>query len=115
MYLFYVLVNLLYWWALPSPTNLTVAAVWVGCVAAEVYLQSRYEGQKHKRRRLTYVAVCMCAACEVALWYIGQGLGTAIYISYHIAAAAMIASIVGKVGYAVMERLRVRREKKGED
>lgn len=115
MYLFYVLVNLVYWWNLPFPTNVTVAAVWVCCVGVEVYLQSRYAEKKHRRRLLTYVAFAMCAVCEVALWYIGQGLGTAIYISYHVAAAAMIASVVGKLGYAVMERLSLRREKKGEE
>lgn len=102
-YFFYVLTNLLYWWTFGFPSNVLVVSVWVGSIVAEVFLQSRCAGEKHKRRLLTYVSAGMCLACEIALWFIAGGLAQAIYVSYHFAAAALAASIVGKIGYAIME------------
>ena len=110
LYLFYVLTNLLYWWTFGFPSNVLVVLIWVGSIAAEVFLQSRCRESKHKRRGLTYVSAAMCAACEFSLWFIDGGLAQAIYVSYHFAAAALLASIVGKVGYAVMERIGAKRE-----
>lgn len=114
LYLFYVLTNLLYWWTFGFPSNVLVVLIWVGSIVAEVFLQSRCQESKHRLRHrlrvLTYASAAMCAACELSLWFIDGGLAQAIYVSYHFAAAALLASIVGKVGYAVMERIGAKRE-----
>ena len=68
--------------------------------------------RKHRRRALTYLSLGMCAVCETALWLMHNALAMAIYVSYHMAAAVLVASVVGKLGYAVMEHLRLRREKR---
>ena len=38
----------------------------------------------------------------------------AFYLSYHIAAAVFLGSLLGKVGYAVMERVQTRKRNKEE-
>ena len=56
---------------------------------------------------LTYVSFPMCILCEVAMWVLqGSYMAYAFYLSYHIAAVVFLGSILGKMGYAVMERTR---------
>lgn len=111
MYLFFVLTNLLYWWEFGYPAKVVIPVIWVAAIAAEMFLQIKYTSSKHRRRALTYLSLGMCAVCEIALWLMQNELAMAIYVSYHMAAAVLVASVVGKIGYAVMEHLRLRREK----
>ena len=112
MYFFFVSANLMYWMDFGFPANVVLPILWVGSVAAEMFLQICFQEKKHKRRLLTYVALAMCVVCEMALWMIQSYTAMAFYVSYHIAVTVLCASLVGKLGYRVMEAVSERRSKK---
>lgn len=117
MFFMVVCSNLLYWYTLGFPAVVLLPVLWVGSIAAEIFLQICFQEKKHKRRILTYMSLAMCLLCEVLIWALQVNmlaLAEAFFISYHMAATVLLGCIVGKLGYAVMERLRMRRQSKAE-
>ena len=110
MYFLIVATNLLFWWDFGFPANIIIPALWVGSIAMEMYLQFTFAGEKHKRRILFYMAFVMCLICEACLWLISSSIATAFYISYHMAAAVFVASLIGKLGFMLMERAQKNRQ-----
>ena len=113
--MFYLVVcsNLLYWYKMGFHAVVVLPLLWVGSIAVEMFLQ--ISGKKHKRRMLTYVSLAMCVLCEILMWVLqGSYVAYAFYLSYHIAAAVFLGSLLGKVGYAVMERVQTRKRNKEE-
>ena len=68
MFFLVVCSNLMYWYTLGFPAVLLLPALWVGSIAAEMFLQICFPGRKHKRRLLTYLSLAMCLLCEVLIW-----------------------------------------------
>lgn len=113
MFFLVVCSNLLYWYKMGFPAVVVLPLLWVGSIAVEMFLQ--ISGKKHKRRMLTYVSLAMCVLGEILMWVLqGSYVAYAFYLSYHIAAAVFLGSLLGKVGYAVMERVQTRKRNKEE-
>ena len=113
MFFLVVCSNLLYWYKMGFPAVVVLPLLWVGSIAVEMFLQ--ISGKKHKRRMLTYVSLATCVLCEILMWVLqGSYVAYAFYLSYHIAAAVFLGSLLGKVGYAVMERVQTRKRNKEE-
>ena len=110
MYLFFVLTNLLYWWEFGYPAKVVIPVIWVAAIAAEMFLQISFQERTHKRRLLTYIGLLMCLMCEVMLWVM-KDAAYPFYITYHMAAAVLLGSVVGKVGYMILEMVRERKKK----
>ena len=109
MFFLVVCSNLLYWYKMGFPAVVVLPLLWVGSIAVEIFLQT--SGKKHRRRMLTYVSFPMCVFCEAAMWALqGSYMAYAFYLSYHIAAVVFLGSLLGKVGYAVMERVQARKK-----
>ena len=110
MFFMVVCSNLLYWYKLSFPAVVILPLLWVGSIAAEMFLQICFPGHKHKRRLLTYMSLVMCVLCEALIWALqAHDIAMAFYISYHMAATVLIGCLVGKAGYAVMERVQARK------
>ena len=113
MFFLVVCSNLLYWYKMGFPAVVVLPLLWAGSIAVEMFLQM--SGKKHKRRILTYVSLAMCILCEILMWVLqGSYLAYAFYLSCHIAAVVFLGSVLGKVGYAVMERVQTRKRNKEE-
>ena len=117
MFFLVVSSNLLYWYTLGFPAVVIIPLLWVGSIAAEMFLQICFPNHKHKRRMLTYLALAMCVLCEVLIWTLQAtmvALAEAFFLSYHMTATVLIGCLVGKIGYAVIERFRANRRSKRE-
>ena len=113
MFFLVVCSNLLYWYKMGFPAVVVLPLLWAGSIAVEMFLQM--SGKKHKRRILTYVSLAMCILCEILMWVLqGSYLAYAFYLSCRIAAVVFLGSVLGKVGYAVMERVQTRKRNKEE-
>ena len=110
MFFTIVCTNLLYWYQMGFPFAIIVPLLWVGSIAAEMFLQISFQERTHKRRLLTYVGLLMCLMCEVMLWVL-KDAAYPFYITYHMAAAVLLGSVVGKVGYMILEMVRERKKK----
>ena len=117
MFFLVVCSNLMYWYTLGLPAVALLPALWVGSVAAEMFLQVCFPDRKRKRRLLTYLSLAMCLLCEVLIWVLQVpmlALAEAFFLSYHMAATVLLGSLIGKVGYFVMEKVQERRRRKAE-
>lgn len=113
MFFLVVSSNLLYWYKMGFPAVIVLPLLWVGSIAAEMFLQISFPGKKYKRRLLTYMGLVMCLLCEVLIWVLqGADLAYAFYLSYHMAAVVLLGSVIGKIGYAIMERVQARKKDK---
>ena len=112
MFFLIVSSNLLYWYTLGMPAVIVLPLLWIGSIAAEMYLQITFAHKKHKRRLMTYMGLVMCLMCEVMMWILQSDLAIGFYISYHLAAVILLGSLVGKLGYALMERVQMRKRDK---
>ena len=118
MFFLVVCSNLLYWYTLSFPAVVLLPVLWVGSIAAEMFLQVCFFEKKHKRRLLTYMSLAMCLLCEVLIWVFQANmiaLAEAFFMSYHMAATVLLGSVAGKVGYVIMERVQERRARKKEE
>lgn len=117
MFFLVVCSNLMYWYTLGFPAVVLLPALWAGSIAAEMFLQVCFPEKKHKRRLLTYLSLAMCLLCEVLIWALQANmlaLAEAFFLSYHMAATVLLGSLIGKVGYFVMEKVQERRRRKAE-
>ena len=118
MFFLVVCSNLMYWYTLGFPAVALLPVLWVGSIAAEMFLQVSFPDKKHKRRLLTALSLVMCLLCEVLIWVLQANmlaLAEAFFLSYHMAATVLLGSIVGKIGFFVMEKIRERRRKKEQE
>ena len=114
MFFLVVCSNLLYWYTFGFPAVVVLPLLWVGSIAAEMFLQICFPEKKHKRRMLTYTALVMCLICEAVLWIVQSEAAVGFYISDHLSAVVLLGSVIGKIGYAVMERVQERKRAKEE-
>ena len=112
MFFLIVCSNLLYWYTLGMPAVIVLPLLWIGSIAAEMYLQISFVDKKHKRRLMTYMGLAMCLMCEAMMWILQSDMAIGFYISYHLAAVILLGSLVGKLGYALMERVQMRKRDK---
>ena len=112
MFFLIVCSNLLYWYTLGMPAVIVLPLLWIGSIAAEMYLQISFAHKKHKRRLMMYMGLVMCLICEVMMWILQSDMAIGFYISYHLAAVILLGSLVGKLGYALMERVQMRKRDK---
>lgn len=116
MFFLVVCSNILYWYKMGFPAVVVLPVLWVGSIAAEMFLQIAFQGKKHKRRLLTYMGLAMCILCEALIWLLqASDLSYAFYLSYHMAAVVLLGSVIGKIGYAIMERVQMRKRNKEEN
>jgi len=115
MFFLVVSSNLLYWYTLGMPAVIILPLLWIGSIAAEMFLQICFVDKKHKRRLLTYMGLVMCLMCEAMIWILQSDMAMGFYISYHMAAVVLLGSVIGKIGYAIMERVQMRKRDKDEE
>ena len=115
MFFLVVCSNLLYWYTLGVPAVIVLPLLWIGSIAAEMFLQICFPDKKHKRRLMTYMAVVMCLMCEAMMWILQSEMAVGFYISYHLSAVVLLGSMVGKLGYVIMERVQMRKRDKEEE
>ena len=115
MFFLVVCSNLLYWYTLGIPAVILLPLLWIGSIAAEMFLQICFPDKKHKRRLLTYLSIVMCLLCEAMIWALQSEMAMGFYISYHMAAVVLLGSVIGKVGYSVMEWVQMRKRDKDEE
>ena len=112
MFFLVVCSNLLYWYELGMPAVILLPLLWIGSIAAEMFLQISFSEKKHKRRLLTYMGLVMCLTCEGMIWLLQSDAAYGFYISYHMAAVVLLGSLIGKLGFVIMERAQMRKRDK---
>ena len=115
MFFLVVSSNLLYWYTLGMPAVILLPLLWIGSIAAEMFLQICFPNNKHKRRLLTYMGIVMCLICEGMMWVLQSDMALGFYISYHMAAVVLLGSVVGKLGYVILEWVQTRKRDKEEE
>ena len=49
------------------------------------------------------------------MWVLQSEMAVGFYISYHLSAVVLLGSMVGKLGYVIMERVQMRKRDKEEE